>query len=192
MTWRNTGTRYGWLAILIHWTVVLLMIGLYGTIEWRGFLPKEDPLRAVLMTWHRSLGLLVLAFALMRLVSRAAASIPLVDPPAPAWQEKLSSLAHYTLYTMMIILPVTGYLMSNANDRTVTFFGIVLPRLIAADKPLAEALEGIHEVIGNIGYGLIGLHALAALWHHYVRRDNTLMLPAGVGGPDQWRSVPPR
>jgi cytochrome b561 len=179
--WRNTRTRYGGLAILIHWSVVLLIIGLYGAIEWRDFVPKEDPLRAVLLTWHRSLGLLVLAFALLRLLSRAAEPIPSIDPPAPAWQEMLSKLVHYALYAMMIILPVTGYLMSNADDRTVTFFGIALPRVIGVDEPLAEALEEIHEVVGNIGYGLIGLHAVAALWHHYVQRDNTLtrMLPAG-------------
>lgn len=91
---------------------------------------------------------------------------------------------HWALYAMMVVLPVTGYLMGNADDRTVTFFGLPLPRLIGPDKALGELLEEVHEVVANAGYFLIALHSAAGLFHHYVQRDTTLarMLP-GVTRP---------
>lgn len=105
---------------------------------------------------------------------------PTITPPVPAWQNWPGHLMHWSLYAIMIVLPVTGYLMSNADDRTVSFFGIELPRLIGPDKALGESLEEVHETIANVGYALIALHAEASLFHRYVQRDTTLvrMLPS--------------
>jgi cytochrome b561 len=76
-------------------------------------------------------------------------------------------------------MPLLGWLMMSAKGKAVPFFGLQLPALIAPDKALAHNFEDIHEAVGVIGYYLIGLHAGAALFHHYLMRDNTLrrMLP---------------
>jgi cytochrome b561 len=76
-------------------------------------------------------------------------------------------------------MPILGWLTLSAKGKVIPFFGLELPPLIGADKALARSLEDIHETIGTLGYYLIGLHAAAALFHHYITHDNTLwrMLP---------------
>jgi cytochrome b561 len=83
---------------------------------------------------------------------------------------------HLGLYALLIALPLTGWLMVNADGKSAAWFGMSLPVLIDASRPLAHDLHEVHEAISSIGYALIGLHAAAALLHHYVVKDNTLRL----------------
>ena len=87
---------------------------------------------------------------------------------------------HLALYAFMIGMPLLGWLAVSAKGDPVAFYGLQLPLLIGQDKGLSRSLKEVHEAIGTAGYFLIGLHAAAALLHHYVLRDNTLvrMLPA--------------
>ena len=166
-------SRYGWPLILLHWVMFLLVALAYVLMEWKGFVPKEDPFRDTLTHLHRSVGLLVFALLFVRLALRRTGT------PPPAWRERLSRFVHWALYALMLVLPVTGYLMSNAADKSILFFGVAMPALIAPDEGLGSLMHETHEVVANLGYALIGLHAAASLWHHYVQRDNTLrrMLP---------------
>ena len=87
---------------------------------------------------------------------------------------------HGLLYVFMIGMPVLGWFAVSAKGTPVLFFGLQLPALIGQNKELYDLLKETHETTGTIGYYLIGLHAAAALIHHYVLRDNTLLriLPA--------------
>ncbi len=86
---------------------------------------------------------------------------------------------HFALYVFMLGMPILGWFAVSAKGDPILFFGLQLPALIGHDKSLYDTLKEIHETIGTIGYYLIGLHAAAALVHHYVIHDNTLlrMLP---------------
>ncbi len=172
--------RYSGAQIVVHWATLALIIGIYAAILWRDEIPKGEPLRDVLRDWHRQLGLVVFGLVWLRLMLRAFTPEPAIVPPLPRWQTKASHALHWVLYLFLIVMPLLGYLMSDAAGRTVTFFGAALPPLIGTDKELAEVLNELHETIGNIGYALIGVHAAAALYHHWIRRDTTLrrMLPA--------------
>jgi cytochrome b561 len=79
----------------------------------------------------------------------------------------------------MIVMPILGWMLLSASGKPIPFFSLELPALIGESTTLAETLKEIHETGGTIGYFLIGLHATAGLFHHYVMRDNTLvrMLP---------------
>ena len=81
----------------------------------------------------------------------------------------------------MIGMPLLGWLILSGEGKPVPFYGLELPGLIAENEALAEDIEDIHKTIGEIGYYLIGLHTLAALFHHYFLKDNTLrrILPGG-------------
>ncbi|MNZ96227.1 hypothetical protein D3C78_1154120 [compost metagenome] len=81
----------------------------------------------------------------------------------------------------MIVTPILGWLVTSAKGNQVMFYGFDLPMPIAENKDLAKQLQEWHELGGTIGYWLIGLHAVAALYHHYVVGDNTLlrMMPKG-------------
>lgn len=174
-------TYYPKLMILVHWLTLLLVIGVYAAIELRGIFPKEDPLHAAMKSWHFTLGLSVLFITIMRLGMRAAWArvIPPIEPAAPALQETLAKLVHLMLYVLLLGLPIAGWLILSAAGKPIPFFSFDLPALIDVNKELSKQIKEVHETIANIGYGLIGLHALAAIYHHYIVKDNTLvrMLP---------------
>ena len=94
-------------------------------------------------------------------------------------EQRLAKLAHLALYGLMIGLPLLGWLTLSAAGKPIPFFGLELPALLSPDKNLAGDIKEIHETVAELGYWLIGLHAAAALFHHYVRRDDVLrrMLP---------------
>ena len=87
----------------------------------------------------------------------------------------VAKLTHLALYAIMIGMPLLGWLVLSAAGKPIPFFGLELPALIGQNKPLASQLKDIHEVVGTAGYFLIAAHAAAALFHHYVQRDNTLL-----------------
>jgi len=183
MTSARALTRYGWPLIGLHWLTFLLIVVVYATAELSDAFPKGSVGRSNLRAVHEMLGLLVLALAGLRLAVRAFSAPPAIVPAPPRWQALLATAAHLALYGLMIMLPLVGWLMLSAAGKPVPFFLWELPPLLAPSRSLAKVFEDVHEAIASVGYALIGLHAAAALFHHYVVRDDTLrrMLP-GMGG----------
>lgn len=176
MRWKNTTARYGILSIGMHWLMLILIIAVYACIELRGNFPRGSDIRVALKTWHYMLGLSVFCLMWLRLLFRVIAPAPVTEPALPSWQALASKLMYATLYLFLVAMPVLGWMILSAENDPIPFFGLQLPALMGLDKPLAKTLEEIHETVGNIGYFLIGIHAAAALYHHYVRRDNTLLM----------------
>ncbi len=174
----RTPVRYGRLSISLHWLMVLLIAAVYATIELRGNFPKGSETRDLLKQWHFMLGLSVFALVWLRLLARWLRPAPLAVASAK-WEQQLAKLAHLALYGLMIGLPLLGWLTLSAAGKPIPFFGLELPALLSPDKGLAGDIKEIHETVAELGYWLIGLHAAAALFHHYVRRDDVLrrMLP---------------
>jgi superoxide oxidase len=179
MNWKNSTVRYGSVSIGIHWIMLLLFIAVYASINLRELYPKGSDPREALKTWHFMLGMLVFIFVWLRLATRFSGTTPLIQPAIPRLQEISAKLLHLALYALMIGMPITGWLLLSAAGKPIPFFGLQLPALIGENKDLASQIKDLHEVIGTTGYFLIGLHAVAALYHHYIRHDNTLtrMLP---------------
>jgi cytochrome b561 len=178
---KRTGAKYGRLSIGLHWLMLLLIAGAYATMEFEFMTPKGSAQRAALMAWHYTIGMSVFFLAWLRLVARLVGTVPAIEPAIPAWQKRLAGAMHWMLYAMMFGLPLVGWLTLSAKGAPVPFFGIELPALMGKNELFRKSFRAIHELGGNVGYFLIGLHTVAALYHHYVRRDNTLrlMLPAG-------------
>lgn len=175
----NTSNRYGSLSIGMHWLMLVLIVAVYACIELREFYPKGSDPREALKAWHFMLGMTVFVLVWARLAARLFIPAPRIEPAPAAWQALLAKLVHMALYVLMIGLPLSGWLILSAAGKPVPFFGLQLPALIGENKELAKSLKEIHEVVGIAGYYLIGIHAAAALFHHYFQRDNTLvrMLP---------------
>lgn len=169
---------YSRLSIALHWGMLVLLAAIYACIELREFYPRGSAIRDGLKTWHFMLGLSVLGFVALRLVAR----IGYVRSAGPrTLTDGLAALMHLALYGLMIAMPVLGWLALSADGKPIPFFGLHLPPLVAPNDALAGQIEEIHETGGTIGYWLVGLHAAAALFHHYVMRDGTLrrMSPRG-------------
>ena len=166
--------RYGTLSIALHWLMLVLIAAVYACIELRGNFPKGSDMREGLKTWHFMLGLSVLVLAVLRLLVNLSGTAPAIEPEPPAWQRLSATLMHWGLYALMIGAPLLGWLLLSAEGKPIPFFGFHWPALIGEGKGTAEWAKELHETAGTVGYFLIGLHALAALVHHYLVRDNTL------------------
>lgn len=173
MTWKNTNQHYGAPSIWLHWLMLVLMVAVYACIELRELFPKGSGPRDALKTWHFMLGLSVFILVWLRLAIRLSGPVPHVEGD-PAWQKLAAKLMHIALYALMIVMPLLGWLMLSAAGKPIPFFGLSLPALIGEDKGLASVLKETHETVGTVGYYLIALHAAAALFHHYIKRDDTL------------------
>ncbi|HJV69061.1 cytochrome b [Ideonella sp.] len=180
MNQRDSAEHYGRMSIGLHWLMMALLAAVYASIELRGLFPKGSDPRTAMKALHFMLGLTVLGLAVVRLMARITAPTPRIEPEPSTWQKRLATLMHAALYGLMIGLPIIGWLLLSAKGTPIPFFGLELPALIAPDKGLAEQLKEVHEALATAGYFLIGLHAAAALFHHYLVRDNTLlrMLPS--------------
>lgn len=176
----DSNARYSSITIALHWLMFILMVGVYAFMELRELFPKGSDPREAMKALHFMLGLTILLLVLPRMAARMLARSPAILPEPPAWQQLMAKLAHLALYLFMLIMPVLGWLTLSAGGKTIPFYGFELPALIEENKELGKALKEIHATIGEIGYFLIGLHVLAAFFHHLNQRDNTLtrMLPA--------------
>ncbi|HMT42311.1 MAG TPA: cytochrome b [Sphingorhabdus sp.] len=128
------------------------------------------------------LWLLVLILIVVRIVARLMKAKPTIVPEPAAWQRLLANVTHFAVYAFMVAMPLAGWTILSAAGKLIPFFGLELPALVAPDKDLAGQIKELHELSGTIGYYIIGLHVAAALFHHYIIKDNTLirMLP-GTG-----------
>ena len=156
--------------------MLALLAAVYACIELREIYPRGSDIREGLKTWHYMLGLSVFVLVWVRLAARALAS---ARPSRRTWSAALATAVHVALYVLMVAMPVLGWLLLSAEDEPVPFFGLAVPALVGPDEALAGRVEDLHTTVGIAGYWLIGLHAAAALFHHYVLRDPTLrrMLP---------------
>lgn len=179
MPWKNTLTRYGSLSILLHWVMLALLVAVYACIELREFYPKGSDTREALKTWHFMLGLTAFLLVWIRVIARLSGPTPDISPLPSAWQVVFAKVIHLALYAFMIAMPIAGWLILSAAGKPIPFYGAELPALIGKSKDTAKLVKEVHETVGTIGYFLVGLHAAAALFHHYVLRDNTMirMLP---------------
>ncbi len=171
----NTHQRYSTLVISLHWFIFLLMIAIYATMEFRGIFPKGSEPRELMKAIHFMLGASLLFLVVIRIAARIFSVTPEIVPALKPQLKIISKLMHLALYTLMIAMPISGWIMLNANGKPVPFFGLDLPVLIAPDKALAERLHDLHEIGATLGYALIGLHTAAAFFHHYVMKNNVLL-----------------
>lgn len=178
MNWKNIEDKYGFLSICFHWGMFLLIVSVYACIELRELYPKGSDPRNALKTWHFMLGLSVFVLVWLRLIARSLQLTPRFQNMA-SWQSFLAKVMHYLLYIFMVCMPIMGWIILSAEGKTIPFYGLALPPLVAENHDLAELIEEVHEIVGTIGYVLIAIHTIAALFHHYILKDNTLirMLP---------------
>lgn len=157
----------------IHWSmavaiIFMLFIGMFMTDS----LSRWQPYAVWL---HISVGITLLIFACIRLANRFKAPQPKLPKQLNAAQAKMAHLSHVLLYVFMFMMPLTGYLMVNADGRPISFFGLVyLPTLIDQNIVAYGLLRTLHGWVSYTFAGLIILHIVAALYHGLIRQDRVL------------------
>lgn len=167
-------SRYTATAIHLHWLIALALIGTFTLGLYMHELPLS-PSKLKLYSWHKWVGVTLFLLACIRLAWRLGHQPP--EPPAdmPAWQRRASALVHGLLYLLMFAVPLSGWLMSSAKGFQTVWFGVLpLPDLIGKNEALGETLEAAHKLLNLTLAIAVGLHAAAALKHHFLDRDDVL------------------
>ena len=167
----------------LHWLTLFLVAAIFVlAFSIIYFAPSREEAVALIQL-HRSFGVTVWVVTLGRLVWRQFSRFPNWPADMPQAMRFAAQWSEYALYALLLTQPILGLLHTNAHgDRVNLFFLGHLPALIGRDRPLAKQLLEVHETVGLLLLGLIALHASAALYHHFWRRDDTLeaMLPRGM------------
>lgn len=175
----NQLTSYTRTAIALHWLVAIAIVAAFSV----GFYMHDLPLtpeKLKIYSWHKWAGVTIFLLVLFRLVWRFTYRPP--GPPVgmPAWQHTAAELVHRLLYILMIVIPISGWLMSSAKGFQTVYFGVLpLPDLLAKNKELGNVLAVVHRVLNFTLAGLVLGHAGAAIKHHLIDHDDVLarMLP---------------
>lgn len=172
-SFRTHPSRYSWPQSALHWLAGGLLVAVF-LLAWSHDWVDARATRRALLLWHTWLGLSVLGVALLRVLLRLwlPAPAPMAAPVAQRW---LASALHTGLYLVMLSLPVLGLLLLNAKGHELALpGGWTLPAWIPANEDLEERLADLHEAGAWLLLGAVGLHVAAALWHHWVLKDNAL------------------
>jgi cytochrome b561 len=179
MPLRNTANSYGAVAKLLHWGILVLIIAQYVLAEAAEEL-EDGPDKFATIGNHKSIGMLILLLMIARIGWKLAnRGLPQPVPMARA-QQIAAAAGHGILYLLLLILPLSGWMMSSAAGYPTTLFGLFeFPMLLGENHGLHEALEEVHETLFNAVVIVAVLHALAAVFHHVWMQDDTLrrMLP---------------
>lgn len=179
MQLKNSLSRYGAIAQLFHWAIVILVVTQFVLAKRADDLPRGLAKLAVLAQ-HKSVGITILGLALLRLAWRLFNPVPPVPPNTPRWQQFAAHGSHFLLYALLLIIPVLGWLMSSARSFSVSWFGLfTLPDFIEPSTAAFDFLHAAHETLAKVLAALALLHIAAALKHHFIDHDDVLrrMLP---------------
>lgn len=180
MQWRNSSNRYGLISIVVHWLVALTFFALFGLGYWMVGLDYYSSWYKSAPDIHKGVGLLLFAVMLGRLLWRW------LSPPPPSLPEhgRLTRLGskfgHAFLYLGLFVLMLSGYLISTAEGRGIEVFGLFEVPASITSIPDQEDIAGlIHKYLAWALLIFSAIHALAALKHHFIDRDRTLLRMLG-------------
>ncbi len=171
----NSPNGYGWLSIFLHWVTVLLVVGLFVGGVYMVELTYYDKLYHILPEWHKAAGLLLCALTLLRLVWLLVSRPPHLLS-AHGFMNALARLVHGCMYAGLFVLFVSGYIITTADGSDIHLFQFIhLPAYGEWSSEQADLFGEIHQW-GAYGFmALAAVHGAAALFHHFVVKDATLM-----------------
>lgn len=181
MRWRNTPDRYGSAAVGLHWLVALLVAGLFGLGLYMRDLSYYDPLYRVLPQWHKELGVILLALVLIRLLWRRFNPAIAKLSTHRRHERVLAGSVHVLLYVLPVGLAVSGWLIVSTDGRPMVLWDgfIAVPALQLPVEQQEELAGTVHWWLALTIVGLAILHGGAALKHHFIDRDRTLLRMLG-------------
>ena len=171
--------RFSLLARSLHWMIAALLF-IQVPLAWYMMDLPLSPAKFENYALHKSIGMVLFTLAVLRLIRAVLGKRPALPPDTKLWEKILAKAIQGLLYLIVIIMPISGWLLSSAANVPVVVFGLVeLPMLVEPDKEFTEGMKRVHEMQSYILMTLVGLHIAAGLKHQFLKRDNVLysMLP---------------
>ncbi len=179
MTLVNTSTRWGVIAQLFHWLIAVLVLGMIVLGLWAVNAPL-GPLKLELFAIHKLTGLSIFVLMLLRLGWRLMNPTPILPPTLPGWERAAARIDQWLLYVLLLLMPISGYVVTSAANFPITVFGwFQVPLIVPHDKGLEDLGETVHVLSFYVLAVLLVVHIGAALRHHFILKDDILkrMLP---------------
>lgn len=175
MELKNSSTRFGAVSIAFHWIVAVGVIGLFALGLWIEDLDYTHPWYRTAPDLHRSIGVIVVALMIIRLVWRIRNVNPEDLKTHKAWEKIAAHWMHRILYLLVILMFPTGYLITTAKGQSLEVFTwFSIPATVTGIDNLEDIAGEIHEIVAFTVIGLVIIHALGALKHHFIDKDRTL------------------
>lgn len=172
---RNTDAGWGSVARWLHWILGLAIVGMIGFGWWMNHIPAR-PDRFFYRSIHADIGYLTLLLTALRLIWRAINPTPALPAETWRWQKIAARVSHGALYLVAILVAMLGWAHSGAHSPDYSdFFGLChVPQFTSPDRAAAGAYEERHIFFAWVLLALIAVHVIAALWHHFIRRDRVV------------------
>ena len=175
MLFTNTRLHFGLFTRLLHWLIAILILGLIWLGWYMVDLTYYDKWYNASLHYHKSLGILALALAMVKLGWHVYTPAPGSLADLQPWEKTGARLMHYLLWGMMLLIPVSGYLISTSAGKPIQLFNwFAIPALVDVDEELRELAIDVHFYLAYATLFLAAGHAGAALKHHFINRDDTL------------------
>jgi len=179
---RNTSTQYGAFSKFLHWAIALLVLFQVYLVYWKQWMlpEKSEIAKFYINGLHKPTGIVILVLAIIALFWRWVNAKPGFPSSMPNWEKKSAVLVHRLLYLGLLVMPISGFVMSVAAGYPPNFFGLYqFPQWIEKNKEIAGLFFEIHQFAGFLMIALVFIHILAALKHHFIDKDGILkrMLP---------------
>ena len=162
---------------IIHWLMAAIIIGLIAVGWYMADLSRESPLKGTLVGIHKSFGALILILFVVRVILRIKKGAPPLPETIRPMDRRFAALGHLLLYFFILIVPLSGYAMSNLYGYGVNLFGIPLPKIFFENKALGEIAHEAHEVLPCILLAIIAAHVVAVIKHRYFDKPGNDVLP---------------
>lgn len=170
----NSKEKFGLITKLLHWGIFILFCLQFFLVYRREFLPKDSPESTQYILLHKSFGVMILGLAIFFILWRQLGSRPLWPNTMTLLQKRLAKGIHWSLLFVMFAMPISGILMSQFHGYPVAVFGHDIPNFVSENKAFSSFFKEAHEIVGYVIMGLVGVHILGALVHHFYYRDRVL------------------
>ena len=170
----QTKEKYALEIRVLHWLMAIAIVGMLIAGFIVSGIPKNEPTRHLYLGLHKSFGMTLFALAALRLTSRLFVAPPPLPGTIRSMQRAFAHAAHYAFYGLMLLMPVSGYVMSISMGQPVRWFGLAVPRLLGEDHARGLLAGNVHAVAAYALLALLTLHVAAVAWHYFVDRLNLL------------------
>ncbi len=171
---KNSTQKYGVITKTLHWITMLFFAIQYFLVYRREYFPKDAPEKLQYILLHKSFGFTFLFIGIVFFLWAILNAKPIYPAFMQKWEQNLAKLTRYILYLIIIIMPISGTIMSQTGGKVIYWFGHAVPMFLPLNKVVSGIAYNIHTYTGTAAMGIIVLHMIGAIKHLITPNDSVV------------------